>query len=187
MSAPLSTDNRVIAKQVKTSSERLDSLEQLLQAVINGTNTALNQLNQKVSETLTKANTVGVLVNALVELAGQEAVDAKVLEHTRKAAEQQATQEKAEMQMLLSEGRIAPAEVVGEKSVITGVEKNAEGEAKHPGYSRAEISRLTPEVQTMLMGKKVGESVDLPNGMGTFEISEIFDIVEKAPTPAAQE
>lgn len=181
MSAPMSTDNRVIAKQVKTSSERLDSLEQLLQAVINGTNTALNQLNQKVSETITKTHAVGALVNALVELAGQEAVDAKVLEHSRKAAEQQAAQEKAEIQMLVAEGRLTKAEVVGDKSVITGAEKSSTGEVKHPGYARAELSRLTPEVQSLLKGKKVGDSVPLPNDVGSFEIAEIFDIVEKVP------
>lgn len=187
----MSTDNKVLAKQTRSAFERLNQLEQLTQVIINGANQALERLGGQVNQLDAKVRAQNELLRAAVDLLGVEAIDARVLVNREADAVAQAEREKQELEMLKSQGIAKEATEVPLKGLVTGVEKKTDGTVKHPGYTQAFVEGLPKELQDLLVGKKVGDSVTLPGDSGTFEIGSIFELVPpkmpEAPAAATPE
>lgn len=181
----MSTDNRVLAKQVLSSSERLKALEVTLQQVINGANQSLERLGGMVNQLQNQVRAQNELLRAAVDTIGIEEIDARVQVNRRADAEAQAEREKAELEMLKGQGIAKEVAEVPLKGLVTGVEKNTDGEVKHPGYTQAFIEGLPKELQEALIGKKVGDTVTLPGDAGTFEIGGVYELVPPKPPEAA--
>lgn len=183
----MTNDPRLQAKQLRTASDRLDKLEELAQIIINGTNNALERLGQQVNQLEARGRAQNELIRAAVDLLGRDAIDARVLVNRDADAVAQAEREKAELEMLKTQGIAKEATEVPLKGLVTGVEKKPDGEVKVPGYTQAFIEALPKELQDLLLGKKVGDVVTLPNDAGTFEIQGVFELVPpKMPeAPAA--
>jgi len=181
----MSTDIRVISKQLQEALKRQEALEGLVQQVISGANNALESLGRKVDNLDARLRAQSELIRASVDLHGRENIDARVLVNRDADASAQAEREKAELELFKTQGLAVPAEAVGPKGLVAGVESKPDGTVKHPGYTQAFLENLPEELKTLLIGKKVGDTVTLPNDAGSFLIQQVYDIVPpKAPEAA---
>lgn len=177
-----STDTRVLAKQQRTAFERLEQMERVAQDIIDGTNRVLQTFGQRIEALENRGRAQAELTRAAVDLLGREAIDARVLVNRDADAVAQGEREKAELELLKTQGIAVVATTVGEKSLVTGVEAQPNGTAKVPGYTQAFLENLPQELKDLLLGKVVGDVVTLPRDAGTFTINAIYDIVPpKAP------
>lgn len=133
----------------------------------------IEALERKV-EAINQAAGSALVVEALVELAGGDAVvQAKAAEleaKKRAAAEGQAAETIA---AAVKEGKLAPVEAVTERCFV--VAKGAEGH-------RADVAlrMLPPQVRAGWIGKKAGDVVD------GFTIAEVYELQRPKPrTPPA--
>lgn len=139
----------------------------------------------------------GRLLRALTEmLGGEEAVQAVIDRQHADELRRREDQQKAATAAALAEGKIKPAEAIGPKSIVVSVEKTV-GENPQTLNMRAHflmerIAASSPPAFSAFLGKTVGDSirVDSQNGPVTYDVIEIYDIVEAAsgpeqPVPAA--
>ena len=173
-------------KQVKSALERIGELEGVLPQIIAGFNQALMQLEQRLGE-------FGEAIDALVELAGgKDLVDSVIQSHRVARAT-------ANLNAALARGDLVKVEAVSEKSVIVGREFDKDGNLVPPGRVQLSFRGFKPEFREKLLGKGVGfvfdigaelaETTGTPAGetvTGKFEVSEVYDRVEKAPENPGQ-
>jgi len=93
---------------------------------------------------------------------------------------------KAQVEAGLKEGQIKPAEVVSENGFVVLHEKTKDGKLVLPGRLQHPLQAFDEDTRKLLVGKKPGETIELPNG--TITIDEAYEVVEKAaqaaPAPA---
>jgi hypothetical protein len=104
-------------------------------------------------------------------------------------AEAEVAQGKAALAAKLEAGELVTGTVVTPDSVITGVERNADGTDVAPGYVQLEFATVKPEYQTKLLALSVGSKIDTENGR-TFEVTGVYEpkksaTVTLAPAEAA--
>lgn len=127
------------------------------------------------------------LLNALTDLVGREAVASKMKEQREAQATQDMEMRKAQLEVLVKEGRLVKSDTVSDKSVIVARETGADGTVVHPGRFQMMFSEIAPQFQEKLLGKAVaGLKLDLPENQGTFEVLESYEFVPE-PAPAAVE
>jgi hypothetical protein len=99
----------------------------------------------------------------------------------RRAA--QVAQDKAAIAALVETGSLVGTDVIAEDSLIVGEEANVAGGG--PGWQQMEFSNVKPDFKPLLLGKKVGDDVQL--GEHTLTIKEVYKVIPKAPEPPAGE
>lgn len=169
-------------QRVKTALERIESLEINMGSIIQATNQVLNQVNARLS-------TIEETLAALVIEIGPDQVQARVDALRTEAAEARMKAAKDALDKATAAGDVVKSEAITEKSLIVGVEKDKDGKVIVPGRVQLTYTGVKPEFQTQLLGKGIGTIVKTTPG-GTFEVTEVYDIVEKAPeaeaTPASE-
>ena len=166
--------------RIKSALERIQGLEDELPKLIAGTNGALAQLEQRISQSTEILNAIAQVVDGL---AGDGTVSAKVTDNQIKRAQTLADQQKAGIAAALAEGKLAVTDVIGEKSVVVCVETDKDGNTVPPGYMQMEAARIIPAFHDKFIGQKVGGTVDTPNG-GKLTITELYDFVAQPPVAA---
>ncbi len=165
--------------KAKSALERIADLEQALQNILEAINKMFEQQHSRIGAVEQVVEAIG---REVVEYNFQVTIQAIGLDKATQAAETA----KANLKKALEDGVIVVSEIVGEKSVICGVETNKDGEVIPPGYLQVTYDSLRPEVKEKAMGQAVGAKVELPAG-GTYEIQAVYDIVEKSEEAAVQE
>lgn len=125
---------------------------------------------QLQKENLSLAN----VVVAIRDVVGADQVDAavraaKLAEKKREAAAQRALLEKG-----VEDGYVIPAAEVGDKRVVV-IEETANGEPVGAGRIQYPFESFTDEYKERLIGKKVGDKIENPNG-STFEVVGVYEI-----------
>jgi hypothetical protein len=151
----------------KTVMERVEELEKTLPVLAEIVNQQLNQRFSPLIET----------IDALTDIVGKDAVISKMAELQNKRNAEAAERQKAQVEVLLAEGRLTKAEKVSEKSLLVGVETDMAGNVTPPGRFQVTFDKVAPVFQEKLYGKPVGTKVEVPNA-GGFELSEIYDFVD---------
>jgi len=167
-------DQRLLQKKTANALDRLDELEKALPQIVSGVNNSLQNL-QRQQETVTE------ILDAVIEALGQETIHGIMANNRTKRAEQQAENEKKGIEEALTSGRLVVATAITEKTIIVGKETAADGGVRVPGRVQIPFVRVGEQFQAQLKDKGVGTKLDLPNGGGTFEVVEIYDVV---PPPA---
>jgi hypothetical protein len=96
---------------------------------------------------------------------------------------------KEKVDELLEAGRITATDEVGENSLVVSREINDKGEVENPRLQFL-TARLTDEIKSKFVGKKVGELVKNEGDILNIEIAEIYNFVEQdisAPLEDASE
>jgi hypothetical protein len=158
-------------KQIKTIVDRVADLEQNQQGI-------LQALNQLMLQTNDRLNNQAEITSAIAEFIGTEKVQQLVTEaRDRRDAENVAKAEKY-IKDQVEAGNLEPAEVLSAKSTVVGVEMDKDGKALKPGRIQIPFTNILPDLQEQLLGKPAGTRVETKGGT-TFEVLEIYDIVEK--------
>lgn len=125
------------------------------------------------------------ILEAVVVMLGRELVEKKVQDLHIEKLETRAAADKIALELALKEGRVAPSDVVGEKSVVVGSEVDRDGVPLHPLRVQQLWQAIqSPEMKEKLLGKKVGDVIE--TSIGTkFTVNEVYDITMKAEAAAA--
>ena len=107
------------------------------------------------------------LVAAIARTVGPDEVQAEFAAGQRYEMEQLVTK-------ALDAGKIAPADKIGEESLVIGRETTEAGGLLPPGRFQVMFEHLVPEVGALLLGKQVGFKVKVPGG-NTVEVDGIYD------------
>ncbi len=178
MAAPQTQDTRVLAKRTGDALDRLNQLEKTLPNIISAVNNAFGRMDGQL-------NSQGEVLEAVVDLLGQDSVTLKIKEKRELKATAAMEQEKAALEELVKNGDVVKVEAITEKALIVGREYNPDGTVRHPGRAQVGFQRVDVQFQPSLSGQKAGFMFDLPNG-GKFEVVEVYEVVEK-PEPKAEE
>jgi hypothetical protein len=164
-------------KQVRSALERIDAIEAELPKLIAGINEALmNEDNRR--------RQLAGIIEAIVEILGAETVDGKVKEISDRQTMARLEQAKAALVAGLEEGKVVKVVDISEQSLIVGRELDSKGEVIFPGQLQLTYTGVKPEYQEKLLGQAAG--FVLQTDSGTFEVLEVYDIVEPAPAPASE-
>lgn len=150
--------------------ERIAQIENDLSAMVGAVQQALQTIEARI-------NAQTEILDAVIQEIGAEQINARI-EGTREArAVEQAETAKEGLKKALETGDIVPAAVIGEKSVITGIEYDKDGTPVKPGYVQLGYNTVKPEFQEKILGQPAGFKFDTSDG--TFEITGVFNVVEK--------
>lgn len=78
----------------------------------------------------------------------------------------------------IQEGRLVTAEEIGENSMVVSRESNELGQIENPRLQFL-VGRLTDELKSKFIGKKVGDLIKGEDGKLDIEIMEIYNVVEE--------
>lgn len=169
---------KAIKKQVaKGAIERISEIEQSLPGLINAVNQGFVEFNSRVAG-------LAEVVEALVQKLGPEEVQSILAARRTERDQQRVEQAKQWLAQQVEAGSLAPAEAVTERSLLVGVETDAEGNAVPPGRIQLTIDRVNTEIRELLMGKPAGTKIQTPGGT-TFEVLEVYNITESTHTAEA--
>lgn len=159
-------------KQVKTALERITAMEEVLPKIISSTNNGFN-------EVLNRLDSLTDTVLALVELVGQDKVEATITQQA--AAKRQAQEESAKENLAkaLAGGAVKVVDSVTANTLIVGREYAKDTDPSKGARVQTPYNRCRPEHQQQLLGKTVGAVLDL--GASMFEILEIYEIISQLP------
>jgi len=150
--------------------ERITQIESDLTAMVGAVQQALQTIEARIGAQ-------SEILDAVIQEIGSDQINSRI-EATRAArAVEQADTAKEGLKKALDAGELAPAAIIGEKSVITGVEHDSKGELVPPGYVQLGYNTVKPEFQEKMLGQPVGFKFETAEG--TFEITGIYDVVEK--------
>jgi hypothetical protein len=157
------------AGKIKGSLERLDEVERKLISVVQQIQKIFADYDNRYEAT-TRA------INALVELVGREQVAQTVEKQKIEELEAESKTVSDFIEAEVSAGRLKSVETIdSENHIVVSTQKDASGKTLHPEKIQIPLSNYQPEVKTLLQGKKVGDSVTLPDA----SVVEILAIYEK--------
>lgn len=122
------------------------------------------------------------LCNAFSEILGTEKVQEIVKKQIHEKTTKRADAEKAVIAEGVESGSLKAQDIVNLNSVIVGREILKNGDVRHPGWQQLLVSQAREEIRNNLIGKVVGDKLDVPAGQ--FEILEIYEIIVRE-TPVA--
>lgn len=170
-------------KKVPLVVERVEFIEKSMTSLVDTLNKELMLLKQLQSAT-------SEVLSAMVKVGGDE-YKAKILETVeieKKARKEESVKtRKAKIEEELANGRLVTSTIVDEGSLLVGREFNTDGSLLED-YVTVPISEVMLEIKDKLVGKTVGEVLELPNKM-KFELLAIYNEVKqvKADAPIGTE
>jgi hypothetical protein len=161
------------------SLERLKALEQFRDEILRAVRKTFNEVEQRMRS----AEEVN---EALVNLAGREAVEEEVKRLYIERAEAKSVLEGRALEAGIKAGKLVVSEIVGDMSVVVGSEVDKDGNQLYPSRAQLLFATLRPEYQEKLRGSKVGDVIVTPFE-SKFTVLAIYDILPQAPPPAGQQ
>lgn len=164
--------------------KRIGNLEGGFAELVKSMNNSFKQIAQDNTAANSTIQEFDSLLQAMIEvLDGTEKKFSPALRETltrikKEKLEAQAEKKLAELKIMETEGKIAKAEVVeSDNDFVIASQKGADGTQKYPTKAVGIVGMFIPAVKELILGKKVGESLTLPDG-GTLEVVEVYKLVE---------
>ncbi len=164
-------------RNLKSAIQRIGDLEEDFIKLIQASNTSFGNVDQRLG-------LLGELVDALVGTVGAKEVDTALMAIRDAKAKKRREEAQAALAKGIEDGTLVETVTIGEKSLVIGRELDAEGVAVHEGDVQIPFDTFKPELKSLFLGKGPGESVEMPEGGHKFEISRLYDFVEKPIAPA---
>jgi hypothetical protein len=157
--------------------ERISGLEQDLQRLVGAVQQAFNESEAKLRD-------VSEVLDAAVALTpgGVDAIKAKMAELRTQRAADEATKAKEGLDNALLEGKVEQLQKIDADCIITGVEKDKEGNVIPPGYVQLAFSTIKPEFGKQMLDQGEGFTFATDGG-GTFEVTGIYKAVPQNELP----
>lgn len=158
--------------------ERISSLENDLQGIVHGVQSAFNAINQQMGA-------LNELLNVVVNEIGPDVVNARLQEMRDERAMAQAEASKNSLETAVKAGQIKVVDIIEDDSILTGVEKDKDGQVVKPGYVQLRFADVLPDLKEKLKGQVVGFVLDTPVG-GKFEVTGIYQPVPQDQWPKVE-
>jgi hypothetical protein len=127
-----------------------------------------------------QANRVSALeetVLALVQTVGIDEIQAAIIDQRKMNGEKRVADETAALDEAVKDGYVLPIDAVDETAFIVGVEHDKGGNLLAYGAQQCPFTQLPEAFKPLLLGKKVGESIETPTG-GKFELTGVYKLDE---------
>ena len=160
-----------LRQQQKSLSERITNLEESLARVLYGVNQRFQAIDQRLA-------LLEETAAALTQIQGPDDVASFITAERTERAKTQMEQEQTSLEASLRDGYVAKAEVVGERSLIVGQYKKADGTVVEPGRAQLAMPGVAEQFKAQLLGKGAGTVLELPEN-NTFELLEIYTVDEE--------
>jgi hypothetical protein len=165
-------------QKVRTALERLDGLEGDFQTVTAQFNNAVSVLQNQLSG-------ITEIVDAVIRHVGVDTVTALVVAERENKAKLRAQQSAEQVAKLVEQGVLVAADTIGNDSFIIGYETDkSNAPVNTTGRVQLQFSQIALEYQDKLRNATVGFKLDTDTG--TFEVKEIYNIVQAAANAAAE-
>jgi hypothetical protein len=157
--------------------ERLAGLEQDVQRLVGAVQQAFNDNEQKLRD-------LAEIVDVIVADYGRDTIQLALHKARVARAEEEAQKAKEGLDIALLEGKVEKDEAINPESIITGFEKNKDGETIAPGYVQLSLSTVKPQFAEKMIGQGVGFVFETDGG-GSFEVTGVFKVIPQgAPDEA---
>jgi hypothetical protein len=164
-------------KQRLSIEQRISALEPITQQLVGGHN--FNA--KKMPELEQRLALVETSVHALIDLAGVELVQDRVVKLRREAIENEAIEYAARVEEAVKVGNLLVVDTIDAECLVAFQDKTPEGKVRVPAIIHTEMETLEPALQESLLGKKVGDTVSVSDGKYT---TTVLGIWKEAPVPA---
>lgn len=144
-------------------------------------NTLVRISNTSAQKTQDQIDDIAIVLSALTKIVGKEKVEEEARAIRIGVLEKGAKEDKTAIDNALTEGKLAKTDSVAENTLVGISSKNKDGGVMYPSVTYAQFEILKPEVQAILKGKAVGDTVIDPSNGNTMEVVEIY--VEAQPAP----
>ena len=146
------------AKKQLSALQRLDGLESSFVKLV-------QQLGKYQADLGIRFTNIERGLDAVAELIGREAVTNKAQELHTKQLEEEVVQTAEAIQAAVKAGTMEATDTIKDGQTFVVVQqKGPDGTVKVPSKIQIPLDGYVPEVKALLEGKKVGESVTMPNG-----------------------
>lgn len=178
-------------KNNQTTKERVETLEGVLLEVIPQINKMFAEINQRNAEQAAKVREVSDVLQAVISVAGPEAVAAKYKELADQTLTARALTQQEEVAKALQDNKIKPVDAISPDSIIAFTEARPDGTLMGAtGYTRYHYRELLQEVQEALLGKSRDFEYKTQSG-GSLKVLDIYEpvapvAVEEAPQEEAK-
>jgi hypothetical protein len=176
---PTTFNERVgqVESDVRRSTDRVQVLEQVLETLVENLRSALS-IQKEVIDNLVEELSVKLDTDSYKL---KESLHSRLEALKQAKLEEIAKQEAYQVEGLVKSGLLTPAEEVDTDCVVVA-RPEKEGKVLGAGRVTLEVMSLPPVLVDQFVAKKVGSTVDLPDG-GTVVITEIY---KKVSSPEAQ-
>jgi hypothetical protein len=124
------------------------------------------------------------IMSAVVAIVGPEAITAAIDAARKAAREESIVKAKTILDGLIVDGTVVSVEAVTPVSLVVGHETLPNG--TDSGRLQFLFSDLADDRKAALLGKVVNEVIAFPSG-SSFKVTEIYDVVKKAPKTEVEE
>lgn len=168
-------------KQRASILERVEMTEGQLRSLAQNVSTLMGNVSSQVDN-------LAKLVNAIAGILGPDVVTARVRQDEIDTLEAQADAVAKNIEESLKKGELVSMDAVDSPEVFVVTRQfNKAGDVMHPSRIQLPFDGYVTEAQGLILGKKVGDTVELPDG-GKLEILAVYRFVQvEAPAPASIE
>lgn len=182
---------------------RINNLETAFIQLSQALNNSFSQIKQDLTELDDKLSKYDMFVMGMVEVLDKEllrvcnkaslpavalldTITAKVKENRIKQLEAEVEQQDAQLKIEVAEGRLKVAEaVVNDTDLVVSSQTNKDGQTLSPSKTFLVLEQFKPGVKELLVGKKAGESVTLPEG-GTVNVIAVYNVVPQQDSTTSE-
>jgi hypothetical protein len=169
----------------KTRADALDRIavvEQQVIDVVNSHNDLAKATHANVVEINNRLDDIYIILQAISQMVGVDKVNEKSKEIRIAVVENEAKENEAAVAKALADGTLVKAETVTAESLVVMSIKKLDGSVTYPTKTFVTYAGIKPELQSLVLGKKVGETVVIPENNNTLEILDIYVEVVKEPS-----
>ncbi len=158
-------------KKPVTASQRLEGLE----AAVSMLDQSLANITSNLQKTVDAVNLISKRVEAIVRAADAGSLTSQSV--SAQVVNMNIEELKEKVDSLISQGVAVPSEQIQENSFVVGRELDPSSKDIQNPRLQFPVFGLKPETKEKLMGKKVGDLIDIEEGRNTLEITELYNIV----------
>jgi hypothetical protein len=146
-----------------------------IQKIVDAHNALANVIQKELDSVGKRLDDMTITFQAIANVIGVD----KIKEESKKIRIQLLEDESAEtgknVEKAYSEGKLAKIFEVTDKSLVVAAIFNADGTQTHPYKNYLTFATIKPEVQALILGKKIGETLQLPTESGKIQILELYE------------
>jgi hypothetical protein len=151
-----------------------------IQKIIEAHNALARAMQNEINQLTSRLDDTSIILQGISNVVGVEKVAEAAKAVRIKLLEDNAAEQGANVAKAYSEGRLMKTFEVNDKSLVVTTMKKSDGSPMYPTKSYLPFGNFKPEVQAILLGKKIGDVEQLPTEGGTIEILEIYEECEPA-------
>jgi hypothetical protein len=146
-----------------------------LQKLIEAHNSLAEVAQKELDNIGRRLDDVTITLKAISNVVGLDKVQAESKKIRIQLLEDESAEMGRNVEKAYSEGKLAKVFEVTDKCLVVASIFNADGTQTYPSKNYLTFATIKPEVQALILGKKVEEILQLPTESGTIQILELYE------------